>query len=163
MLLYTAGIYHSSIISKQSVIHHHDTTTSTNDSVFPLDQGMFMCSAYICIYTYVQTVFCYCYSSYCHCYCITGALSIADDYCVSYTVTMMDVRSCTRPPRILDQLRISEYSHMSLPPRSPDLPTNISKCTNISRQLGSFYPHSSTIVGELYYYCVSCKTKAPWV
>ena len=22
-----------------------------------------------------------------------------DDYCVSYTVTIVDVRSCTRPPR----------------------------------------------------------------
>ena len=26
-----------------------------------------------------------------------------DDYCVSYTVTMVDVRSCTRPPRSHDQ------------------------------------------------------------
>jgi len=38
------------------------------------------------------------------CHCITGALSMTnsdDDYCVSYTVTMVDVRSCTRHPRIL--------------------------------------------------------------
>ena len=33
-------------------------------------------------------------------YIFTGALSITDDYCVSYTVTMVDVRSCTRPPRL---------------------------------------------------------------
>ena len=36
----------------------------------------------------------------------TGALSVTDsddDYCVSYTVTMVDVRSCTRPPRSPDQ------------------------------------------------------------
>ena len=33
----------------------------------------------------------------------TGALSMTDsydDYCVSYTITMVDVRSCTRPPRL---------------------------------------------------------------
>ena len=31
----------------------------------------------------------------------TGALSVTDDdYCVSYTVTMVDVRSCTRTPRL---------------------------------------------------------------
>ena len=120
---------------------------------------MLMCSMYVYMYSmYVQTVFCYCYSRYCHCYCITGALSITDDYCVSYTVNMVDVRSCTRPPRILDQ-HVSECPHMSIPPRSPELPTHISKCTNISRQPGSFYPQPSTIVGELcYYYCVSCKT-----
>ena len=49
-------------------------------------------------------------------YCITGALSIIDDYCVSYTVTMVDVRYCSRPPRLLDQHHISKYSHMSMPP-----------------------------------------------
>ena len=33
----------------------------------------------------------------------TGALSMTDnddDYCASYTVTMVDVRSCARPPRL---------------------------------------------------------------
>ena len=33
------------------------------------------------------------------CYTI-GAVIVSDgDYCVGYTVTMVDVRSCTRPPR----------------------------------------------------------------
>ena len=50
----------------------------------------------------------------------TGALSITDDYCVSYIVTMVDVRSCTRPPRSHDQQHISEYPHKSIIPRSPD-------------------------------------------
>ena len=50
----------------------------------------------------------------------TGALSITDDYCVSYIVTMVDVRSCTRPPRSHDQQHTSEYPHLSIPPRSPD-------------------------------------------
>ena len=35
----------------------------------------------------------------CTCY-TTGALSVTDDdYGISYIVTMVDVRSCTRPPR----------------------------------------------------------------
>ena len=35
-------------------------------------------------------------------YCSPAALSVTDsddDYCISYTITMVDVRSCTRPPR----------------------------------------------------------------
>ena len=86
---------------------------------------------------------------------ITGALSVTDsddDYCVSYTVTMVDIRSCTRPPRLHDQQHISEYPHMSIPPRSPDQ-TDISKCTDISIQPKSLYPQSSTNVGKL---CVLC-------
>ena len=40
------------------------------------------------------------YSGTCVIY-TTGALSVTDDdYCVSYAVTMVDVRSCTRPPRL---------------------------------------------------------------
>ena len=42
----------------------------------------------------------------------TAALSVNDsddDCCVSYTVTMVDVRSCTRPPRSPDQLPTSVY------------------------------------------------------
>ena len=32
---------------------------------------------------------------------VTGALSVIDDeYCVSYNVTVVDVRICTRPPRL---------------------------------------------------------------
>ena len=101
------------------------------------------------MYVRTNSVLLLLYGNYCHCNCITGALSVTEDYCVSYTVTMVDVRSCTRPPRILDQQCISEHPHMSSPPRTPDLPTHISKCTSISRQPGSFYPQSSTIVGEL--------------
>ena len=78
-----------------------------------------------------------------------------DGYCVSYIVTMVDVRSCTRPPRSHDQQHISEYPHISTPPRSPDQ-THIIKCTDISIQLKSLYPQSSTNVGELYHHCVSC-------
>ena len=51
----------------------------------------------------------------------TGALSITDDCCLNYTVTMADVRSSKRsPPRSHDQQHISEYPHISLPPKSPD-------------------------------------------
>ena len=90
-----------------------------------------------------------------HCYCTTGALSITDDYCISYTVTMVDVRSCTRPPRSHDQQHISEYPHKSIPPRSPDQ-QYISECTDISTRPKSFYSQSSTSVGEFYHHCVSC-------
>ena len=76
-----------------------------------------------------------------------------DDYCVSYIVTMVDVRSCTRPPRSHDQQHISEYPHMSTPPRSPDQ-THIIKCTDISIQPKSLYPQSSTNVGESYPLCL---------
>ena len=78
-----------------------------------------------------------------------------DDYCVSYTVTKVDVRSCTRPPRSHDQQHISEYPHMSTPPRSPDQ-THINKCTDIFIQPKSLYPQSPTNVGEFYHHCVSC-------
>ena len=88
-----------------------------------------------------------------HYYCTTGALSITDDYCVSYTVTMVDVRSCTRPPRSHDQQHTSEYPHKSIHPRSPDQ-QYIS--TDISMRPKSFYSQSSTSVGEFYHCCVSC-------
>ena len=78
-----------------------------------------------------------------------------DDYCVSYIVTMVDVRSCTRPPRSHNQQHISEYPHTSLPPRSP-YQIHINECTGISMQPKSLYPHSSTNVGEFYHHCVSC-------
>ena len=55
---------------------------------------------------------------------VTEALSVADsddDCCVSYTVTVVDVRSCTRrPPRLLDQQHISEDPHMPMAPKSQD-------------------------------------------
>ena len=47
MLLYTAGIYHPSIISIQSIIRHHNATISNDDSVFPLDQGTYVCTMYM--------------------------------------------------------------------------------------------------------------------
>ena len=91
-----------------------------------------------------------------HCYYTTAALSVTDDdSCVSYTVTMVDVRNCTRPPRSHDQQHISEYPHMSTPPRSPDS-TCIGKFTHISTQPKSLHPQSSTSVGEFYHCCVSC-------
>ena len=93
-----------------------------------------------------------------HCYCTTGALSITDDYCVSYTVTMVDVRTCTRPPRSHGQqhnIFISEYPHKSIPPRLPDH-QYISECTDISTRPKLFYSQSSTSVGESYHCCVSC-------
>ena len=55
-------------------------------------------------YVYVYVV-CIHNIMYVHCL-YAGALSVTDsddDYCVSYTVTMVDVRSCTRPPRSLGQ------------------------------------------------------------
>ena len=46
------------------------------------------CVTYICIHMY------YNYAYY------TGASSVTDDdYGISYIITMVDVRSCTRPPR----------------------------------------------------------------
>jgi len=83
------------------------------------------------------------------CCCITGALSMTntdDDCCVSYTVTMVDVRSCTRPSRSPDQQQISEYSNMTTYPRSPDQ-THISEYLDISRQSRSLCPASSTSIG----------------
>ena len=108
-----------------------------------------LATTYVCMYrTYVLCMFH-------HCYCTTGALSITDDYYASYTVTMVDVRSCTRPPRSHDQQRISEHPHTSIPPRSPDQ-TRISECTGISRLPRSFHSQSSTNIGVFkYHYCVS--------
>ena len=100
---------------------------------------------YVCTYTCM----------FHHYYCITGALSITDDHCVSYTVTMVDVRSCIRPPRSRGQQHISEYPLKSIPPRLPDQ-QYISECTNISTWPKSFYSQSSTSVGEFYHCCVSC-------
>ena len=74
-----------------------------------------------------------------------------DDYCVSYIVTMVDVRSCTRPPRSHEQQHISEHPHTFMPPRSHD---SITEYTGISIQPKSFHPQSSNI-GEFYHHCVS--------
>ena len=94
--------------------------------------------AYVCT-TYVYNVFiiCTCIISY------VGALSVTDsddDYCISCTVTIVDVRSCTRPPRLLDQQHISENPLMSIPPRLLDH-TIISKSTDDSR------PQLSNVIG----------------
>ena len=72
-----------------------------------------------------------------------GALSVTgsdDDYCISYNVTIVDVRSCARPPRLLDQQHISENPLMSMPPRLLDH-TIISKSTDDSR------PQLSNVIG----------------
>ena len=90
----------------------------------------------------------------------TGALSITDDYCVSYTVTVVDVRGCTRPPRSHDQQNISEYHQVFIPPtapRSPD-PTHISECTDTPRLPRSLHLQSSTNTGV--HYCVSSTISA---
>ena len=71
-----------------------------------------------------------------------------DDYCVSYTVTMVDVRSCTRTPRLMDQQHTrSEHSNMFILPRSPDQ-THVSKYPDMSRQPRSLCPTSTTSIGE---------------
>jgi len=74
-----------------------------------------------------------------------------DDYCVSYTVTMVGVRSCTRPSRLMNQQQISEYSNMTTYPRSPDQ-THISEYPDISRQSRSLCPASSTSIGQYYHH-----------
>jgi len=74
-----------------------------------------------------------------------------DDYCVSYTVTVVDVRSCTRPSRLMNQQLISKYSNMATHPRSPDQ-THISEYPDMSRQSRSLYPVSSTSIGQYYHY-----------
>ena len=83
---------------------------------------------------------------YCHCYCITGALSVTDNDEVSYTVTMVDVRRCTRPPRLLDQQHIIGCP---MPPRSPDQ-THPIQCTDMSTQLQSLDPVPCASIGQ---YC----------
>ena len=105
---------------------------------------------YVCMYMYYV-----CFTSIVS---HIGALSITDDYCVSYAVTMVDVRGCTRPPRSHDQQNISEYHQVFIPPtapRSPD-PTHISERTDISRLPRSLHSQSSTNIGVFnYHYCVS--------
>ena len=78
----------------------------------------------------------------------TGALSVIDGYCICHTVTTMDVRSCTRPPRSLtvDQQHISVHPHMATPPRSHDR-THVSECTIMLSQPTLLYP-KSTSIGE---------------
>jgi len=76
-----------------------------------------------------------------------------DDYCVSYTVTMVDVRSCTRPSRSLEQQQISDYSNMTTYPRSLDQ-THISEYPDMSRQPRSLCPVSSTSIGEIIITCM---------
>ena len=74
-----------------------------------------------------------------------------DDYCVSYTVTMVDVRSCTRPSRLLDQQHIIGCP---MPPRSPDQ-THPIECTDMSTQLKSLNPMPSASIGQFcHQYCV---------
>ena len=62
---------------------------------------------YVRMYLYVSIYYVYMYAgNHENCVCIIiyvyilGALIYSDDdYCISYIVTMVDVRSCTRPPR----------------------------------------------------------------
>ena len=85
-------------------------------------------------------------------YCVTtGALSVTDDdYCISYTITMVDVHSCIRPPRLLmvEQQHISVHPHVTTPPRSHDQ-THVSEQSIMSRQPTLVYP-KSTSIGEYF-------------
>ena len=42
-------------------------------------------------------------------YALGAVIDNDDDYCISYIVTMVDVRSCTRPPRSPTHLPESTY------------------------------------------------------
>ena len=83
-------------------------------------------------------------------YCIIEALSVTDNDEVSYTVAMVDVRRCTRPPRLLDQQHIIGCP---MPPRSPDQTYPI-QCTDVSTQLQSLDPVPSASIGQFcHHYC----------
>ena len=71
----------------------------------------------------------------------TGALSVTDsddDYCVSYIVTMVDIRSCTRPPRLpgSDYLRMYVYVYVY---------TYVNAYIRTHKQL-----HASVIINKFY-------------
>ena len=82
---------------------------------------------------------------------------IDDDYCICYTVTMVDVRGCTRPPRLLDHQPISERPNIPVPPRPPDQ-AHTSEHTDISRQPRSLCRQfsTSTSIGELCHVVIEC-------
>ena len=79
---------------------------------------------------------------------------IDDDYCMSYTVTMVDVRSCTRPPRILNQQYSSDHPHILIPPRSPDQACT-SEHADIFKQFKPQFS-TSTSIRELCYAIIKC-------
>ena len=71
----------------------------------------------------------------------TGALSATDsddDYYVSYIVTMVDVRSCTRPPRIMDS---TKYPGM---------------CLVLSREIDPYFPINTLL--DVYIYLILTST-----
>ena len=53
-----------------------------------------------------------------------------DDYCVSYIVTMVDVRSCTRPHRSHDHLPTSVYTYLYIHNIIIPYNTHIHICTH---------------------------------
>ena len=80
----------------------------------------FVCTyvcTYICVYIHVSK-YILVYNNACkfvHTPITTGALSATDnddDYRVIYTVTIVDVRSCARPPRSPDQPPASTCMHI---------------------------------------------------
>ena len=98
--------------------------------------------------TYVRMLLCMCIRMFDHCYYTTTALSVTDS---NAAITVVDISSCARRLRSHDHKHISEYLHMSTPPRLPD-PTHIGEFTHPK----SLYSRSSTSVGEFYHHCVSC-------
>ena len=82
---------------------------------------------------------------------------IDDDHCVSYIVIMVDVRSCTRPPKLLDQQPISEKPHIFMPARPPDQ-AHTSDYADISGQSRSLCRQfsTSTSIGELCHVIIKC-------
>ena len=92
-----------------------------------------MCVYYTCVISYIGA--------------LLSVTDNDDDYCISCAVTIVDVRSCTRPPRLLDQQHISENPLISIPPRLLDH-TIISKSTDDSR------PQLSNVIGTYVRTCI---------
>ena len=86
--------------------HHHNVIISNKDDgsvegALPHDDGMMylMYTSYVCNHEY----------HVCLCVCYTLGAVTDDDCCVSYTIVMVDVRSCTRPTRPLVHPSESTY------------------------------------------------------
>ena len=82
-----AGISQVSVTSLQFPSQHSIISRDESENVFPLEESEFPSTAIHSHHTVV----------------ITGAPSLVgyeDDCCISYTVTIIDVRSCTRCTRV---------------------------------------------------------------
>ena len=139
VLLTHTGIHTRVSVQLRSPPLHNDVIVSNKDNdgmegTFPLHEGsvfdrcwrlctyQFVCMCvrtYVCIYMYVSKYVLE-YNNACKCVhtpITTGALSVIDsddDYCVIYNVTIVDVRSCARPPRSPDQLPASTCMHIRM-------------------------------------------------